>query len=159
MGGIVTTAAPTIAAILSDAVRLGVELQAHGDKLRYRPRDRMTPDLADRLKAHRGDVLALLRANLDGCAAIDSDGVGTGLTLDPERLATLRSIVEAGRSGTLWEAVAMRTGLDCNTIGGALLGLKRDGLITARNGQIIATAKGRRVAFKEIQAIAENVDT
>ena len=63
MGGTVTPAAHTIAAILTDAARLGIKLQAHGDKLRYRPRDRMTPDLAERLKTHKQALLALLRAN------------------------------------------------------------------------------------------------
>ena len=52
---------PTVAAILAEAAQWGVELQARGGKLRYRPRGRMTPGLADRLKAYKAELLALLR--------------------------------------------------------------------------------------------------
>ena len=60
-----TPATSEIVAMLTEAARLGIELQAHGDKLRYRPRDRMTLALADRLRAHKTDVLAILRAGTE----------------------------------------------------------------------------------------------
>ena len=51
----------TTAELLADLGRLGIELVAHGDKLRYRPRSAMTPDLAERLKTHKSALLAVLR--------------------------------------------------------------------------------------------------
>ncbi len=53
------TAMPApVADLLVELARRGIELRAVGDRLRYRPRAAMTPDLADRLTAHRGDLLA-----------------------------------------------------------------------------------------------------
>ena len=37
------------AELLVEVSRLGIELVAHGDRLRYRPRRALTPDLAERL--------------------------------------------------------------------------------------------------------------
>jgi len=50
------------AELLLDLGRLGIRLEADGERLRYFPRSALTPDLLDRLKAHKADVLALLRA-------------------------------------------------------------------------------------------------
>ncbi|NUQ65816.1 MAG: hypothetical protein HUU20_25420, partial [Pirellulales bacterium] len=41
---------------------LGVTLAADGDRLRFRPRDKVTGELLDRLRAHKSDLLAMLRA-------------------------------------------------------------------------------------------------
>ena len=41
--------------------RLGIRIEAHGDRLRYSPRSAVTPELADRMKAHKGELLAILR--------------------------------------------------------------------------------------------------
>ena len=49
------------AALLLDLGRLGIRLEAHGDRLRYSPRSAVTPDLAHRLKAHKGELLKILR--------------------------------------------------------------------------------------------------
>ncbi len=38
--------------LLADLQQRGVRLEAHGDRLRYRPRSALTPDLAGRLKEH-----------------------------------------------------------------------------------------------------------
>lgn len=46
---------------MNDLARLGIRIEAHGDRLRYSPRSAVTPDLADRMKAHKGELLALLR--------------------------------------------------------------------------------------------------
>ena len=56
-----TTPCPVLL-LLVELARRGIELRAAGDRLRYRPRSAMTPDLADRLTAHRGDLLAILAA-------------------------------------------------------------------------------------------------
>ena len=48
--------------LLSDLDRAGVqELIPDGDRLRYRPRSAVTPDLAERLRTHKADLLAVLR--------------------------------------------------------------------------------------------------
>ncbi len=38
-----------------------IELEVHGDHLRYRPRSAMTRALVERVAAHRADILAILR--------------------------------------------------------------------------------------------------
>ena len=38
-----------VALLLAELIRRGIVVVAVGDKLRYRPRSAMTPDLADRL--------------------------------------------------------------------------------------------------------------
>lgn len=47
--------------LLAELIRLGIRLAAHGDRLRFHPRWAVTPDLADRLKAHKADLLEVLR--------------------------------------------------------------------------------------------------
>jgi hypothetical protein len=49
------------AELLTDLGRLGIRLEADGERLLYYPRSALTPDLLARLKAHKADVLALLR--------------------------------------------------------------------------------------------------
>ena len=43
--------------LLEDLNRLGIRLAVHGDRLRYSPRSAVTPELANRMKAH-SDSLA-----------------------------------------------------------------------------------------------------
>jgi hypothetical protein len=57
-----TTPAPA-AALLVELTHRGFELQARGDRLRYRPRSAMTPELAERVKVHKPALLTLLRAD------------------------------------------------------------------------------------------------
>ncbi len=47
--------------LLIDLTRRGIELVAHEDRLRYRPRSAVTPDLAERMKAHKCELMAILR--------------------------------------------------------------------------------------------------
>jgi len=49
------------AELLSDLSRLGIQLEADGERLRYFPRSALTPDLLARLKAYKPDLLAMLR--------------------------------------------------------------------------------------------------
>jgi len=42
-----------------------IELEAAGERLRFRPREKVTPDLATRLKAHKAELLALLQRPKD----------------------------------------------------------------------------------------------
>ena len=47
--------------LLTDLARRGIELEARGDRLRFRPKMAMSPGLIDRLKAHKPAILAALR--------------------------------------------------------------------------------------------------
>jgi hypothetical protein len=48
--------------LIADLARLGIKLEADGDRLRYSPRSALTPDLAKLMKAHKSELLAMLRA-------------------------------------------------------------------------------------------------
>lgn len=48
--------------LLVDLTRLGIRLEARGDRLRYHPRSAVTPDVADQMKTHKGELLAMLRS-------------------------------------------------------------------------------------------------
>lgn len=73
-----------------------VELVADGDALRYRPRCALTPDLAARLKAHKADLLTVLRPR----GAPDGDDPGAAL-------ATLRAAVAVESADTIdwWQHI------------------------------------------------------
>lgn len=49
--------------LLADLERLGIRLEVNGDRLRYYPRSAATPALMDRLKAHKREILYVLRAD------------------------------------------------------------------------------------------------
>jgi hypothetical protein len=46
--------------LLAELAGRGIQLQAHGDRLRFRPQAAMTPDLLARLTTHKPTVLAVL---------------------------------------------------------------------------------------------------
>lgn len=50
----------TTLALLSDLAAVGVTLQPQGDKLRFHPRDRVTPELLDRITEHKPELLRVL---------------------------------------------------------------------------------------------------
>ena len=47
--------------LLLDLSRLGIRLEADGERLRYFPRSVLTPNLLGRLKAHKAELLTMLR--------------------------------------------------------------------------------------------------
>ena len=47
------------AKLLADLHVLGIDLQLHGDAIRFRPRDAMPPALLERLKASKAELLAM----------------------------------------------------------------------------------------------------
>ena len=59
MGGSKTPAST----LLIELARHGIEIQPHGDRLRSRPRSAMTPDLIERVRLHKSDLLAILAAD------------------------------------------------------------------------------------------------
>jgi len=48
--------------LLADLEAHGIELQPDGHRLRYRPKAAMSPALAERVKQHKGELLAALTA-------------------------------------------------------------------------------------------------
>jgi len=66
-----------LADLLLDLERAGVqELIPDGDRLRYRPRSALTPDLADRLKTHKPDLLAVLQPAETPGVAVSTPAAG-----------------------------------------------------------------------------------
>lgn len=57
--------------LLSELERLGVELEATGDGLRYRPRSAVSSELVVELKMHKRQVLALLLVEHDADSTAD----------------------------------------------------------------------------------------
>ncbi len=51
------------AKLMADLAQRGIRIEAHGDRLWYSPRSALTPDLTDRMKAHKGELLAILSEN------------------------------------------------------------------------------------------------
>ena len=48
--------------LIADLTRLGVRLEAHGDRLRYSPRSAVAPVLLDRMKTHKSELLVATKA-------------------------------------------------------------------------------------------------
>ena len=57
--------------LMTDLARLGIRIEAHGDRLRYSPRSAVTPDLTARMKAHKPELLAILRGDTPEASADD----------------------------------------------------------------------------------------
>ena len=51
----------TATTLINDLARLEIQLKADGDRLRYAPRSAVTPALAEQIKAHKGELLEILR--------------------------------------------------------------------------------------------------
>ena len=49
------------AELMTDLARLGIRIEAQGNRLRYSPRSAVTPEIADRMRAYKGELLAILR--------------------------------------------------------------------------------------------------
>ena len=99
--------------LLADLAQRGIELQAHGDRLRYAPRSEVTPDLVDRMKAHKGELLAILRAKCD--KVTESDGYTIATDTDPWDSPTAipaSSVEPCPTCGSLelWESAAGNLG-------------------------------------------------
>lgn len=73
-----TAVVDTPAALLAELTARGIELQVRGDRLRFRPRNAMTPDLVARIEAHKSEVLALLTITKTQAGGSASGGFGCG---------------------------------------------------------------------------------
>ena len=52
----------TATQILSELARRGVHLEVAGDRLRFRPKEAVTPDLVELLKQRKGEIMAALQS-------------------------------------------------------------------------------------------------
>jgi hypothetical protein len=59
----------TVTEVMIDLRDRGIQLEAHGDRLRYSPKEAMTLELAERVNTHKPVLLAILTAN-DVSAAV-----------------------------------------------------------------------------------------
>lgn len=48
--------------LIADLTRMGIRLEAHGDRLRYSPRSAVTPELIERMKANKPELLVAMLA-------------------------------------------------------------------------------------------------
>lgn len=74
-----TAALDTPAALLAELTALGIELQAHADRLRFRPRSAMTAELVARVKVHKPGLLALLADTETPADGAATPGFGSGV--------------------------------------------------------------------------------
>jgi hypothetical protein len=56
--------------LLAEVAQIGIKLWVEGDAIRYAPKTAMRPDLSARLKAHRDEVLHLLKPSPVTCDQI-----------------------------------------------------------------------------------------
>lgn len=90
-----------VAIILEEAARRGITLQAHAGKVRFCPRSAMTPDLAERIKAHRSALLALLSGA--GIPASDTTPTADNATGPGDGESGVSSVVSVSERGkALW---------------------------------------------------------
>ncbi|WP_146449869.1 TubC N-terminal docking domain-related protein [Bythopirellula polymerisocia] len=100
---------------MTDLSRLGIRIEAHGDRLRYSPRLAVTPDLAERMKAHKSELLEILQSVPEAVLSNRDSGFLKPVT-QPQQS---RSICRC--SGTTWRDVAIHGGQsvrrDCGRCG------------------------------------------
>jgi hypothetical protein len=100
------TPAP-IAMLLAELARRGIQLEAQGARLRYRPRSAMTPELAERVRAHKPGLLAVLQ---EACgpndAPVSVSRVSGAEAQDPPHELSLAERVEAGYVNPGWSPAA-----------------------------------------------------
>ncbi len=87
--------------LMSDLRERGILLKAHGDRLRYSPRSSVTPELAQRMKAHKVALLAILTTD-DIPAAVLWQAALDLLEGDPEFPPEM--LVCCRRASARWES-------------------------------------------------------
>jgi TubC N-terminal docking domain len=95
-------------ALLADLSERGIELQAHGDRLRFRPQSAATPALVERLKLFKAPLLAILQGAVAPAAEADM------------MIRQARADGDADLAGALAEAWEERLSI-CTTDGGLTL--------------------------------------
>ena len=114
------SATSSAADLLAELDGLGIQLKADGERLHYRPRERVTADLAARMKAHKAELLALL--NPASMPDIEPDDLPETWRELYEERAAIREY-DGGQSRKHAEAEALReivtmmraaAGVDCS---------------------------------------------
>jgi len=85
----------TATEILSELARRGVHLEVAGDKLRWRPKEAVTPDLVETLKQRKAEIIAALTGGkttgLGQCPGSEKCGgcyeVSPGIHLHPPKVS------------------------------------------------------------------------
>ena len=72
----------TTTKLLSELERGGVELQAHGDLLRLRPKEAVTPELVEILRARKPEIIRLLARS-----QVETGRTGKSKCHSPEKCA------------------------------------------------------------------------
>jgi hypothetical protein len=78
--------------VLKAAAHLGLTLRINGDKLRVEPAERLSPDFAEVLRAHKPALLALLKLRM---VMVDSEAVEARLFFCEDD-AVKAALIEAG---------------------------------------------------------------
>lgn len=76
--------ADTPQAVLDDLAASGVELRVRGGKLFYRPADKVSGDLLERLRQHKAGLITAVKRS----GSVDTQGVGSMYTV--KELAVLK---------------------------------------------------------------------
>ena len=104
-----TAVLDTPAALLAELTALGIELQARGERLRFRPQSAMTAELVARVQVHKPGLLAMLADTKTPAGDAATPGFGSGVgdvltatsyTADEARMladapADMRGVVES----------------------------------------------------------------
>lgn len=61
-------------ALLNELLQLGIELKADGERLRFRPKAKVTPELYQRIMVHKPALLDLLRREVAGLHDVELHG-------------------------------------------------------------------------------------
>ncbi|MCH8967298.1 MAG: tetratricopeptide repeat protein [Planctomycetes bacterium] len=72
----------SVDALLIELTRRGIELQAHGDRLRFRPRSAMTPELVEAVKVHKFALLTVFVGHSAFIRYHEFSGLKQALALD-----------------------------------------------------------------------------
>jgi len=92
----------SVPALITDLDRLGIRLEAHGDRLRYAPRSAVMPDLALRMKEHKGELLAILRRDTDK----PPEDTLTFSTNERNSIITRQAPAEQNKTDYWWEQLS-----------------------------------------------------
>lgn len=104
-----TLANGSAAELLAELDTLGIQIKADGERLRFRPREKVTADLASRMKAHKAELMALVvkRAEVDRLVAQQFAALVPYRTADGRWIWVHPGFLERlDRLGLLWESNA-----------------------------------------------------
>jgi hypothetical protein len=98
--------------LMTDLVRLGIRLETDGERLRYSPRSAVAAGLADRLRGHKAEIIAILRPIPD-VAPVDTESP------NESHAEPVKQVCRCG--STTWQDVLIHDGQstrrDCDRCG------------------------------------------